>query len=175
MGMPVIVDVRDDDVGESDLDAVFAWFRWVDATFSTFKLDSEISRLNRNELELADAAPEVRWVLGRCEQARVETHGYFDVRAASADLVDPSGLVKGWSVDRAAAILARAGYKNFAVNAGGDVRVAGRATPGLEWLVGIQHPLQNDKLAAVVSPHRRRGGDLGCLRARPARPRPTHA
>jgi FAD:protein FMN transferase len=34
MGMPIVVDVRDD-VDEAGLDHVFAWFRWVDATFST--------------------------------------------------------------------------------------------------------------------------------------------
>ena len=69
MGMPIVIDVRDGDVDEAALDHVYAWFRWVDATFSTYREDSEISRLARGELAPADACGEVRYVLDRCEQA----------------------------------------------------------------------------------------------------------
>jgi FAD:protein FMN transferase len=150
MGMPIVVDVRDESVDDGVLDLMFDWLRWVDATFSTYKEDSEISRLNRGELALADAHREVLWVLDRCEQLRVETDGYFDVRAASPDLVDPSGLVKGWAVDRAAAMLDEAGLRNYAVNAAGDMRLRGRAVPESCWRVGIQHPLEPDKVAKVI-------------------------
>ena len=81
---------------------------------------------------------------------RRETDGYFDVRAASSELVDPSGLVKGWSVDRAAALLDEAGLLNYAVNAAGDMRLRGRAVPELYWRVGIQHPLEPDQVARVI-------------------------
>jgi FAD:protein FMN transferase len=149
MGMPVIVDVRDEEVAPPALDDVFDWLRWVDETFSTYRETSEISRLNRGELALADAHPEVRAVLARCEELREETGGYFDARA-ERDRLDPSGLVKGWSVDRAAAILERAGARNYAVNAGGDMRLHGRAVPGWCWRVGLQHPLRRDALAQVI-------------------------
>jgi FAD:protein FMN transferase len=56
MGMPIVVDVRDDDVDEAALDHVFAWFRWVDATFSTYKEDSEISRFAAGNLFLRTRA-----------------------------------------------------------------------------------------------------------------------
>src|SRR5205823_11098564 len=125
MGMPIVVDVRDDDVDEAALDHVFAWFRWVDATFSTYKDDSEISRLARGELEPADALPEVRWVLNRCEELREETRGYFDARATGT--LDPSGLAKGWSVDRAAELLRSVGVGDFAGFPGADVCLPGCA------------------------------------------------
>jgi FAD:protein FMN transferase len=150
MGMPIVVDVRDE-VGGEPLERLFDWLRWVDATFSTYRDDSEIGRLNRGELVPADAHPDVREVLGRCEELRLETGGYFDVRAAAPDAIDPSGYVKGWSVDRAAAILEAAGVRNYAINAGGDIRVAGGALPDSEWRVGIEHPLLGDKVAAVVA------------------------
>jgi thiamine biosynthesis lipoprotein len=150
MGMPVVADLRDEEVDEAVLDEVFAWLRWVDGTFSTYQDDSEISRLNRGELALEETHPEVRAVIARCEELREETGGYFDARAASADVVDPSGLVKGWSVDRAAAILEEAGVRNFAVNAGGDMRLRGRAAPAWSWRVGIQHPLRGDAVAKVI-------------------------
>ncbi len=148
MGLPIVVDVRDDTKGDV-LDELFDWLRWVDAIFSTYKDESEISRINRGELRREDAHPYVRQVLDRCEQLRDETDGYFDMRAPDGS-IDPSGLVKGWAVDRAAAILDDAGLHNYAVNAGGDMRVRGRAVPELSWRVGIEHPLDRQQVAAVI-------------------------
>jgi FAD:protein FMN transferase len=149
MGMPIVVDVRDDEPDDEVLDELFDWLRWVDRTFSTYKYDSEINRLNRGELDLEHATPHVREVLLRCEELRLLTRGYFDITVRPG-LVDPSGLVKGWSVDRAAAILDAAGLHDYAVNAGGDMRVRGRAIPQLTWSVGIQHPLELERIAAVI-------------------------
>jgi FAD:protein FMN transferase len=143
MGMPIIVDVRDEDPPASALRQVFDWFRWVDAVFSTYKPDSQISRYNRGELAFADLHPDVMTVLGISEELRVQTNGYFDVRAASPDAIDPSGLVKGWSVDRAAALLDEAGVRDYAVNAGGDMRLRG------SWRIGIQHPFERGAVARV--------------------------
>jgi len=150
MGMPVVVDVRDDDVDESVLERMFDWLRIADATFSTYKEDSEISRINRGELTVAAAHPDVREVLDRCDALRVETDGYFDMRAAAADSIDPSGLVKGWAVDRAASILDESGVRNYAVNVAGDMRLRGRAVPEPCWSIGIQHPLDPSAVASVV-------------------------
>lgn len=150
MGMPVVVDLRDADVDEAAVDELFDWLRSVDATFSTYKDDSEISRLNRGELELEDVHPDVREVLERCEELRQETGGYFDVHAACPATIDPSGLVKGWSIDRAAAILDAAGLCNYAINIAGDMRLRGRAIPEPYWSVGVLHPIEHDKVAAVV-------------------------
>ena len=143
MGMPVVAIVRGGgDAGA--LDELFDWLTWVDVTFSTFKPESEISRIRRGELSDEDAHVEVRDVLARCKQLREETGGYFDARRCWPDGVDPSGLVKGWAVDRAAAILDRAGLREYAVNAGGDIRARGR------WRIGIQHPLERQAVAKVV-------------------------
>jgi len=164
MGMPILIDVRDPDVDPAVLDRAFAWLRQVDARFSTYMTDSEISRLNRGELILADVHPDVREVLARCEELRAETGGYFDIRAPSlasgetaaspagaTGSVDPSGLVKGWAVARAAAILDEAGARNYCINAGGDIAARGRPAPEPHWRIGIQHPLLRDQLAAVVA------------------------
>ena len=148
MGIGVVVDVRDGGVEEAAVDDVFDWLRFVDDTFSTYKPESEISRIERGELSRADAHPEVGDVLERCEQLREETRGYFDARASGS--LDPSGLVKGWAVDRAADILRRAGARNFALYAGGDVIVSGRPLPDERWHVGIRHPHRANAVAAVV-------------------------
>lgn len=150
MGMPVIVDLRDTHVGDEAVDALFDWLHWVDATFSTYKPESEICRIDRGELAREDAHHEVRWVLAECERLAAQTGGYFDLRAGPDGRLDPSGLVKGWAVDRGAAILAAHGAENYAVNAGGDIRLRGGPLPAERWRIGIQHPLERDRIAAVV-------------------------
>ena len=149
MGMPIVVDVRDD-CGDGVLDELFDWFREVDQRFSTYKADSEISRLNRGELHIRDCHPDVRWVLARCDELREETRGFFDARYASLLEVDPSGLVKGWSVDRGGELLEAREIANYSINAGGDIRLRGAALPEPSWRTGIQHPVLLDRIAAVV-------------------------
>jgi thiamine biosynthesis lipoprotein len=136
MGMPIVVEIRD---GDAPFDEVFAWFRRVDETFSTYKPDSEISRVARGEPAIS---PEVRDILDRCERLRAQTNGYFDAYAGGR--LDPSGVVKGWAVDRAADLLDAAGVREYVVNAGGDMRLRG------SWRVGIQHPRERQAIAAVV-------------------------
>jgi FAD:protein FMN transferase len=138
MGMPIEIDVRDEGV---DVEPAFAWLRRADALFSTYRADSEISRLDRGELLLSECAPEVDEVLTRCVALRRETDGYFDVRAGGR--LDPSGLVKGWAVARAAERLA--GVRRLFINAGGDI-----ATCGGPWRIGIRHPVRRSRLAAVL-------------------------
>jgi FAD:protein FMN transferase len=143
MGMPIIVELRDALVEPVLLDDVFAWFRDVDAIFSAYREDSEISRIDRGELDPEEASPEVREVLERCAELRLETRGYFDARAGGR--LDPSGLVKGWSVDRAAAFLETAGVDSFVISAGGDI-----VTRGGPWRIGVQHPRERQHVAAVL-------------------------
>jgi FAD:protein FMN transferase len=148
MGMGIVVDVRGAGGEETAVDDVFDWLRFVDETFSTYKPESEICRLDRGELSLADAHRDVGDVLERCEELREETRGYFDAQVGGR--LDPSGLVKGWAVDRAAAILERAGARNFVIYAGGDIVARGRPSPEDYWHVGIRHPYLADRVAAVV-------------------------
>jgi thiamine biosynthesis lipoprotein len=65
--------------------------------------------------------------------------------------LDPSALVKGWSVERGARILVEAGARNLCINAGGDVLAIGEPEPGRPWRVGIRHPELADGVAAVLA------------------------
>lgn len=147
MGTVVTFDVRDREFDQNALDDVFAWLRWVDRTFSTYQSDSEVSRLSRDEIDLARCSPELREVLCLGEEIDSRSGGAFQV--VRGGRLDPSALVKGWSIDRAATILERSGARNFFINAGGDVLARGEAQPGRAWRVGIQHPQRRDRLAAV--------------------------
>jgi FAD:protein FMN transferase len=148
MGIPVGVDVRDDRVDPAALDRAFAHLREADAAFSPYQEASDIRRLEAGTLGLADARPDVRAVLASCERLRRATGGWFDVRATGR--LDPSGFVKGWAVDGAVAILRAGGARNLCVHAGGDVRVLGERAPGLAWRIGVQHPVERDRVAAVL-------------------------
>jgi thiamine biosynthesis lipoprotein len=152
MGTAISVDV----VGDPDdgrlagaVEAAFAWFREVDARFSTYRPDSEVCRLDRGALPPGDVSPDLHHVLRACEEMRVATEGYFDVYATGR--LDPSGYVKGWSAQVASDRLAAAGLGDHCVNAGGDVRVRGHGPDGRPWRVGIRHPWQRDKVAWVVA------------------------
>jgi thiamine biosynthesis lipoprotein len=145
MGFPV--SLRIDDEGDFDAAAgeVFAWLRQVDARFSPFKAGSEVSRYGRGELADAEVSADLTEILGLCERYRAATGGAFDVRLPGRGF-DPCAVVKGWSVQRAAGLLAAAGARRFCLNAGGDVVASGGP-----WRIGIRHPEQADRLCAVLA------------------------
>ncbi|MBN1190950.1 MAG: FAD:protein FMN transferase [Dehalococcoidales bacterium] len=63
--------------------------------------------------------------------------------------IDMGGIAKGWTVDRAGRYLEK--FRNYAVNAGGDIIAKGVQADGSPWTVGIKDPLN-------------RKPDLGVLR-----------
>ncbi|MEU6551142.1 FAD:protein FMN transferase [Streptomyces sp. NPDC046915] len=145
MGFPVSLRIDDERIPEGVADAVFDWLREVDTRFSPFKRDSEVSRLDRGELGPGELSDDLTEVLGLCEEYRTATGGAFDARLPGRGL-DPCAVVKGWSVQRAAELLAAAGVRRFCLNAGGDVVAAGGP-----WRVGIRHPEHADRLCAVLA------------------------
>jgi thiamine biosynthesis lipoprotein len=151
MGTAISIDVRDGAVGAGSVETAFAWLREVDTRFSTYQPQSEISRLGRGELTVEECHADVGDVLSLCEDLREETNGAFNAWGCRPDgRLDPSGVVKGWAVERAAAILERGGARNFCLNAGGDVVIRGEPEPGRAWRIGIRHPHAADAVAAVV-------------------------
>jgi FAD:protein FMN transferase len=157
-GTVISVDVRDL-IDVKVVDRCFAWFGRVDDLFSTWRPDTEIMRIARGELAVADSSAEMKTVLELCEDMRLESAGAFDISfgahgcaapAPGRAALDPSGVVKGWAVARAGDIMRAAGASNFFVNAGGDVLTAGCADGATGWRVGIQHPWERDRVAAVL-------------------------
>ncbi|GAA4560212.1 FAD:protein FMN transferase [Planotetraspora kaengkrachanensis] len=148
MGTVFSFDVRDDGFERAVAEAV-EWLHRVDETFSTYRPESVVSRLDRGEITLADCPPEVVEVLRLCDEASRVSRGYFTPRPGGR--LDPSAVVKGWAIERASRILTRAGAANHCVNGGGDVQLAGSSASGGPWRVGIAHPLRPGELAAVVT------------------------
>jgi thiamine biosynthesis lipoprotein len=140
MGTAVSIDLDD----PSLIPGVCAWLHEVDARFSTYKQDSEVNRFQRKEIAFEDLSADMRHVLDACAELWRETGGYFDAYAAGP--LDPSGYVKGWSVEVASARLAAAGSTRHYINAGGDIRVRGGP-----WRIGVRHPWEADKVSWVLS------------------------
>ncbi|MDO0928553.1 FAD:protein FMN transferase [Streptomyces sp. TG1A-8] len=121
-----------------------------DALFSPYREDSEVSRLARGELGVGDCAPEVAEVLELAAEAERVSRGWFSTRYRGA--LDPTGIVKGWSAERAARRLAAVeGVCGVSVNGGGDVQMLGGPEPQRPWRVGVSDPLRPGGLAAVIS------------------------
>jgi FAD:protein FMN transferase len=153
MGTVVSFDIPDwagHDAGSGAvLAGVVRWLHWVDATFSPYRDDSEVSRFGRGSLALADCAPEMAEVLAACAEVSALSGGYFTTWPGGR--FDPSGYVKGWAIERAAAMLTAAGSAEHSVNGGGDIQCVGDRGPGQAWRVGITDPLRPGSLALVVT------------------------
>jgi FAD:protein FMN transferase len=148
MGMPITVEIADAAATRDALECVFASFAQVDEIFSTYKEASEISRINRGELLPAQYSEPVRTILALSEETKRQTHGYFDIRRNG--LYDPSGMVKGWSIQNAAQMLQERGVRNFYIDAGGDIQVAGHKD-GKRWRVGIRNPFNRAENVKVLA------------------------
>jgi thiamine biosynthesis lipoprotein len=135
MGMPISLDIRQHvaDGGQ----VVFDWLAEVDRRFSPFRPGSEV--------RLGTASPEMAEIERLCTEYELRSGGAFRARLPGKPF-DPSGIVKGWAVQRAADLLRLQGVRAFCLNAGGDVVTAGRL-----WSVGIRHPERADQVCAVLA------------------------
>ncbi len=64
--------------------------------------------------------------------------------------IDPGGIAKGYIVDKLSEFLYKKGYKNFMVNIGGDLYVAGRNRFNKKWEIGIQNPVKKNSIIKVI-------------------------
>jgi thiamine biosynthesis lipoprotein len=159
MGMPVSIHLRGrgsrTEHADSRVQAAYDELRAVDVLFSPYLWGSQVSRIDRGELRVEDAHPLVAEVVALCETASVLTDGSFDAfyRAGTAAPgrrgFDPTGLVKGWAVQRAAEHLAAGLGCDVSVNAGGDIAVRPGADP-LPWRIGIEDPADPARVLAVL-------------------------
>lgn len=147
MGMPIMVEILDSSTTEAHLDSVFAVFRAVDETFSTYKVQSEISKINRGELAEEAYSPEMQLILALSEQTRQETQGFFDIYQNGK--LDPSGIVKGWAILQAAQLLKAADLTNFYIDAGGDIQVSG-SKGSRPWRIGIRNPFNRKEIVKAL-------------------------
>jgi len=133
-------------VGRTNLDAskaideAVAILHEADNIFSLYKPDSPLSKLARGETSVSECPPVVNEIWDLCEKWTIETEGWFTAFTAQHTF-DPSGVVKTWAANLAAEKLEQHGITDFAMNAGGDIRLAQEITPGFAMRIGISTPV----------------------------------
>jgi thiamine biosynthesis lipoprotein len=148
MDMPVIVEIRDKSADENLMNEIYDYFKYIDETFSVFKENSEISRINRNEILPEDYSADMKTIFSLAEETKRQTDGYFDIIKPNG-LRDPSGIVKGWAIWQAARILMKKNITNFYVEAGGDIQV-GQSDSGEPWKIGIRNPFNVNENVKIL-------------------------
>jgi thiamine biosynthesis lipoprotein len=150
MGMPISLALRGRHAGDAHGDAAWAAalevLRAADRTFSTYRADSVISRMNRGVP--VDTPPEVADVLAIGAAAERSSGGAFAVRRDG--VLDPSGVVKGWAAERAAVALAALPDTDFCLSAGGDITCRTGDPAAAPWRIGIEDPRDPTRIVAVV-------------------------
>jgi thiamine biosynthesis lipoprotein len=148
MGMTVTIEVVDSQVTDRDINNIFEYFHKIDNRFSTYKESSEISKINSHQLPKANWSDDMKTIFELSEKTKQETNGYFDIYYNNA--YDPSGIIKGWAILHAAKMLEEKGFKNFYVDAGGDIQAKGKNNEGNVWTVGIRNPFNVNEVVKVV-------------------------
>lgn len=115
---------------------------WTDGKFdATFGALTEVWKFDHDQDNRVPSAAEIAARLPRVDYRRV----VVDDRAGTAAItragvrVHLGGIGKGYAVDKGVAILRAAGLRDFMVQAGGDLYVAGTAGES-PWRLGVQDP-----------------------------------
>ncbi len=149
MGMPITVEITDQNTNKKEIDKIFNYFKSVDRRFSTYKEKSEISLINKDLIKKEDFSSDMREIFSLSEETNKLTFGYFNIKTPSG-IYDPSGIVKGWAIYKASCILKKDGFKNFYVDAGGDIQTSGKNSVGKKWRVGIRNPTNIDEIIKIL-------------------------
>lgn len=165
-------------------DEVITDVRRLEARYSRYRPDSELSAINRVAAAggTVQVDAETAALLDYAQTCHAQSEGLFDISSGllrqawrfaegalpQATLIeqllshigwdklrwqapvlefphpgmelDFGGIVKEYAVDRAAAMLQRAGVQHGFINLGGDIRVIGPQPDGAPWRIGIRHP-----------------------------------
>ena len=127
--------------------------RDIDARFSPFRSDSLVGRARRGDWSALLNDREFAEIYALCQQAKRLTDGAFDPMHAGE--YDPTGLVKGWAIQRA--------YERFlqpllhetqhdtckaaAIGGGGDIQAGVRGDSDFTWRIGVDNPFGNQATA----------------------------
>jgi thiamine biosynthesis lipoprotein len=149
MGMTITVEIVDSPAVKTSIDKVFSYFENVENKFSVFKTTSEITLINNCKIKENQWSKEMKLVFALAEKTKKETNGYFNIVVPDGKF-NPSGLVKGWAIYNASKLLLAQGFKNFYVDAGGDIQVHGKNEQNQYWSVGIKNPFNQEQIVKVL-------------------------
>jgi thiamine biosynthesis lipoprotein len=152
---------------DAAIDRAFGWFREIEACCSRFRGDSELTRLTTQIGAPVPVSAIVFEVVRFALMVAEESGGAFDPAVRGGNYrdvelgpdrqtitlrrpltLDLGGVAKGLAVDTAARELAP--FRDFAIDAGGDLYLGGLNPQGSPWSVGIRHPRRDRELIGTV-------------------------
>lgn len=140
MGMPITIDmVGNTDAIHTAIDDIFHFFELVDMRFSTYKEDSEIMHINNGLIASAEWSAEMNEVFECAAETKRLTYGYFNIEREDG-FIDPSGIVKGWSIHKASDMLRDRNIHQFSIEVAGDIEVGENNEHEEIWRIGIRNP-----------------------------------
>lgn len=144
-------DAVDDGVFDSVVREVRTELGRLEAMFSVFRPDSEVSRINAGTLHHLDASAEVIDVLDACAHLEQLSGGAFSIRRSrGATEINPSGFVKGWAAERSSRLFGDHGLGHWYLGVGGDFALHGGMASGEPWRIGIVDPRDASMLVGSV-------------------------
>ena len=148
------------------IERAFGWFREIEARCTRFDESSELRQLTATVGVAVPASAILFEALRFAVTVAEDTDGAFDPTTGSGGegsfrdiamdvahqtvtlrrplTLDLGAVAKGMAVDTAARELAS--YRDFAIDAGGDLYLGGHNPDGDPWSVGIRHPRADDDL-----------------------------
>lgn len=127
-----------------------------EAAFSPFRDDSLVCRARRGDWSALLHDPQFAEIHAIAQQAKQLTGGAFD--PMHAGVYDPTGIVKGWAVQRACETLlapivrdARNGVDAAAIGGGGDIQTLVRDDSDFMWRIGVQDPFDLQRTIRTVT------------------------
>ncbi|MDI2098803.1 FAD:protein FMN transferase [Ruicaihuangia caeni] len=118
----------------------------VDARFSLYRPDSELTRIAAGELRLEHASPELLDAYAAALEWRTLTDGAFTAHRPDG-VIDLSGIVKAMAMRDAAEVLRAAGEENWMLGVGGDLLWSPDAS---DHTIGIVDPDDRRRLLTAV-------------------------
>ena len=92
MGMPITIEIADLHARKESINLVFKYLEYVDEKFSTYKPESEISRINRGEISKADLSDDMRIIFMLAEETKQRTD-FIQTQVAEKPYIKIGGLL----------------------------------------------------------------------------------
>ena len=143
MGIPISIDIPNCQNPEL-FEMAFTRLHAIDDKFSTYKPGSALNSYRRGQ---AGLDKEMQRIKKACDAYEGLTNGYFS--AYYNGTFDPTGYVKGWSIQEVGDLLKARGITTFLINAAGDIMAAssGKKT----WNISLQDPFSRSKTLGAVT------------------------
>ncbi|MCV3296163.1 FAD:protein FMN transferase [Oenococcus kitaharae] len=148
------------------------WLQLVNQIFSPYRRDSELVSFQNQSLRLASTSKFFQEIFVLSAWASDITSGLFS--AAFAGKYDPTGIVKGWAIQKAEktyleSLLSDPTFVAVNLNGGGDMQFSTSPNTDWRWQIGIVDPFDSKKVvnhfsmkkgAVATSGTSRRGAHL---------------